>query len=154
MGHTKDKFKDFAVAFHKTAKSDLKRVETAIGNEDYSDAVFHAQQCCEKITKAALEMEEIFLRDHDVSDLFVTYILKNAKEEQRPELYKVLEILDWFKGAWQLPRYPHLKKGRVVIPSEDYTRKMAEDALEKASFVFKTLTGLLREKYGLKVEDA
>lgn len=153
MGPSKNKFKDFAIAFYRTAKDDLKRVETAIKNEDHSDAVFHAQQCCEKITKAALEMEEIFLRDHDVSDLFVTYVLKNADEESKNDLYRVLEILDWFKGAWQLPRYPRLEGGRVTIPAESYTGSQSAKALENATFVFKTLTKLLTEKYGLKVED-
>lgn len=153
MGPSKDKFKDFAIAFHRTAKDDLKRIGNAIKNKDHSDAVFHAQQCCEKITKAALEMEEIFLRDHDVSDLFVTYVLKNADEGMKKDLYLVLEILDWFKGAWQLPRYPRLERGRVTIPSEGYTRSQSAKALENATFVFKTLTKLLKEKYGLKVEE-
>lgn len=146
------RFREFAIAFHRTAKDDLKRVRNAMDCKDHSDAVFHAQQCCEKITKAALEMEEIFLRDHDVSDLFVTYVLKNADAEWKKELYKVLEIQDWFKGAWQMPRYPRLECGRVVIPSEGYTAKQSGAALEKANFVFNTLTRLLKEKYGLKIE--
>lgn len=39
----------------------------ALDDKSFSYAVFHAQQRA-KITKAALEMEEVFSRDHDVSD--------------------------------------------------------------------------------------
>jgi HEPN domain-containing protein len=77
MGSSKDKFRDFAVAFWKTSKQDLERAEDALKEGYYPYAVFHSQQCIEKIIKAMLEMEEVFVRDHNVSDMFTTYITKN-----------------------------------------------------------------------------
>ncbi len=65
MGFARDKFKDFAIAFWKTAKQDLVRAEDAYKEGAYSYAVFHAQQSAEKAVKGIMEMEEVFVRDHD-----------------------------------------------------------------------------------------
>jgi len=43
MGSTRDKFRDFAVAFWRTAQKDLDRAEDALEEEYYSYAVFHSQ---------------------------------------------------------------------------------------------------------------
>ncbi|MFQ6054567.1 MAG: HEPN domain-containing protein [Methanosarcinales archaeon] len=83
MGSPKNKFRDFALAYWKTAVHDLERAEDAFIDKAYSYTVFHSQQCVEKNKKALLEMEEVFSRDHDVSDLFTIYILK---KEPNPEL--------------------------------------------------------------------
>lgn len=68
MGSQKDKFRAFAVAFWRTSAQDLERAEDAFKEGYYPYAVSHSQQCVEKVTKALLEMEEVFVRDHDVSD--------------------------------------------------------------------------------------
>ncbi|KYK35234.1 MAG: hypothetical protein AYK19_10805 [Theionarchaea archaeon DG-70-1] len=99
MGSPKDKFRDFAVAFWKTSKQDLDRAEDALKEGYYPYAVFHSQQCVEKVTKALLEMEEIFVRDHDVSDMFTTYILKKEEDEEiKEDLYEILDILYWLEA--------------------------------------------------------
>ncbi|MBU7026666.1 MAG: hypothetical protein HXS48_06960 [Theionarchaea archaeon] len=51
------------------------------------------------MTKALLEMEEIFVRDHDVSDMFTTYILKKEEDEEiKEDLYEILDILYWLEA--------------------------------------------------------
>lgn len=79
MGPPKDRFRDFSIAFWKTARDDLERAEDAMIERVYSYAVFHSQQSVEKIVKALLEKKEVFTRDHDVSDLFTVYILNPEK---------------------------------------------------------------------------
>lgn len=97
-------------------------------------------------------MEGVFIRDHDVSVKFTTHILKKEEDEEIKEnLYKVLHVLGWFKGMWALSRYPVMEKGKVVSPFERYDREDAQSAVEKAEFVFKVVSLILREKYGLKV---
>lgn len=59
MGPPKDMFRDFALAFWKTARDDLGRAEDAMDERAYSYVVFHSQQCVEKVVKALLEMKEI-----------------------------------------------------------------------------------------------
>lgn len=154
MGSAKDKFREFAIAFWKTSQLDLDRAEDALKEAYYSYAVFHSQQCVEKIAKALLEMEEVFVKDHDVSDMFATHILrKEVDKETKENFYKVLDILDWFKGAWALSRHPVIKDGKVISPFEQYDKKDAEDALEKARCVFEFVTLVLKEKYRLEIAD-
>ena len=132
MESPKDMFRDFALAFWKTSKQDLERAEDALREEYYPYAVFHSQQCIEKIIKAMLEMEEVFVRDHGVSDMFTTYIIKKEDDEEIKEnLYEILDVLGWFRGAWALSRYPVIDKGKVVSPFEQYDREDAQYAVEK-----------------------
>ena len=150
MGSSKDKFRDFAVAFWKTSKQDLERAEDALKERYYPYAVFHSQQCIEKIIKAMLEMEEVFIRDHDVSDMFTTYIIKKEDDEEIKEnFYEILDILGWFRGAWALSRYPVIDKGKVVSPFEQYDREDAQYAVEKAKFVFEFMSLILKDRYEL-----
>lgn len=154
MGHSADLFRDFAIAFWKTARNDLERAEDAMEERAFSYAVFHSQQCVEKTVKAMLEMEEVFTRDHDVSDIFTIYFLKPEKgEDQRNILYNILESLEWFKGKWTVSRYPSIKGGKVVIPGEDITETEALMALTRAKSVFEEITYILKEKYELDISE-
>ena len=86
--------------------------------------------------------------------MFTAYILKKEENEEiKKSFYRILEILDWFKGTWVLSRYPVLKRGEVVSPAEQYDKEDAETALEKAKFVFEFVTSLLKERYKLKVTE-
>ena len=152
MESPKDKFRDFALAFWKTSKQDLERAEDALKEGYYPYAVFHSQQCIEKIIKAMLEMEEIFVRDHDVSDMFTTYILKKEEDEEiKKNLYGILAVLGWFKGTWTLSRYPVIDRGKVVSPFEQYDREDAKSAVEKAKSVFGFVSFLLKDRYELEI---
>jgi HEPN domain-containing protein len=154
LGHTKDLYRDFALAFWKIARDDLGRAEDAMQEKAFSYAVFHSQQCVEKIVKALLETKEIFSRDHDVSDLFVLYFLKPEKgEDQRKVFYNILDSLEWFKGKWSASRYPFLKDGKVVIPSEDFTEIEASIALTRARSIFHEISSLLKKEYMLEILD-
>jgi len=94
------------------------------------------------------------VRDHDVSDMFTTYILKKEEDEEiKEDLYEILDILYWFRGTWALSRYPVIKRGKVVSPAEQYDKENAETALEKAKFVFESATSLLKERYKVKVTE-
>ncbi|MBU6999413.1 MAG: HEPN domain-containing protein [Theionarchaea archaeon] len=151
MGSARDKFRDFAIAFWKASKKDLERAQDALKEDYHPYAVFHSQQGVEKVVKALLEMEEVFVRDHDVSDMFATYVLKKEEDEKiKKNLYGVLDVLDWFKGAWTLSRYPVMEKGEVVSPFEQYDKKDAQYAVEKAKFAFDIVSDILKDRYGLE----
>lgn len=154
MGSPKDLYRDFALAFWKTARDDLGRAEDAMQERAYSYVVFHSQQCVEKVVKALLEMKEIFSRDHDISDLFTLYILKPENvDNQRKVFYNILDSLEWFKGKWSASRYPFIKGGKVVTPSEDFTEIEASLALSRATSVFREITSLLKKEYMLEIID-
>ncbi len=73
MGPPKDLFRDFALAFWKTARDDLGRAEDAMKEKAYSFVVFHFHQCVEKVVKTLLEMKEIFSKTM-TSQIFLLYI--------------------------------------------------------------------------------
>jgi len=99
-------FKDFALAFWKTARDDIGRAEDAMRDKAYSYVVFHSQHS-----------------------------------------------LEWFKGKWSASRYPFIKGGKVVTPSEDFTEIEASLALSRARFVFSEITSLLKKEYMLDIKD-
>ena len=152
MGPPKNLFRDFALAFWKTARDDLGRAQDAMEEGAYSYVIFHSQQCVEKVVKALLELKEVFSRDHDISDLFVLYILKpEPLNDQHKIFYNILDSLEWFKGKWSVSRYPFIKDGKVVTPSEDFTEIEASIALSRATSVFSEITSILKKEYKLEI---
>jgi hypothetical protein len=99
-------------------------------------------------------MKEIFSRDHDVSDLFVLYFLKPENDEdQRKVFYNILDSLEWFKGKWSASRYPFIKDGKVLTPSEDFTEIESSIAMTRAKSVFTEITSILKKEYMLEIID-
>jgi len=137
------------------ARHDLDRVDRAydaLDDGSFSYAVFHSQQCVEKIVKAALEMEEVFSRDHDVSDLFSIFILKKESEKNLKEkLYAVLEVIEWFRGKWSVTRYPVIINGEVKSPVDIFGKNEANEAVTKAQFVYDAMIDYLNKRYDLTI---
>jgi HEPN domain-containing protein len=129
----------------KLAEKELKRAEDAFSKEDYPECVFHSQQATEKMAKALLELNKIIVRDHYVADK-----LKNILN--REELIKSIR---WFEEdkKWEISRYPIEKAEAILIPDEIFDKEVAQEALEKAKFVFSEIEKILKEKYGLSLED-
>lgn len=90
MGHTKDLYRDFALAFWKIARDDLGRAQDAMEKKAFS------------------------------------YVAS---------------------------RYPFIKDGKVVTPSEDFTEIEASIALTRAKSVFNEITSLLKKEYLLEIID-
>lgn len=145
------KYREFAIAFYKVAKYDLTQAENALESKAYPDAVFHSQQAVEKIIKAALELEEFFVSDHDVSKYFLEIIIEKSSKKWRSRLFEVLALLEWFKGKWQTTRYPRLINGKVVSPVDIHTKEVAEEALNKAHKVFDIITKFIQDKHKIKL---
>ena len=132
------------------AQHDLAQAERALANSGYSDVVMYAQQSSEKIAKALLELEKHFESIHDVSDIFYVVIIKDKKYEQyEKEFLIVRKYLRWLAFHWGKSRYPILEGGVVVSPLDRYDKKFAEDALEKAKFIFEAISKALKEKHNL-----
>lgn len=132
------------------AQHDLAQAERALANSGYSDVVMYAQQSSEKIAKALLELEKHFESIHDVSDIFYVVIVKDKKYEQYEKDFQLVrKYLRWLAFHWGKSRYPILEGGVVVSPLDRYDKKFAEDALEKAKFVYEILVKVLREKHNI-----
>lgn len=146
MGN-KELYKEFAIALVKESKSELERSKERLIKGDYPYSIFHAQQSCEKVIKALLELEKVIVRVHELSSIFEEKILPKY-----PELKEIKKSLFFFEidRKWARPRYPVKIGGRVLLPEEIYKKDDAVKALEKTEFVFKTITKLLKEKYGIE----
>ena len=130
MGIKKDseKFRSFALAFLSEAKEDVETAEELLESKRYSRSVFFSQQCVEKSIKSLLEMEKIFVAEHDLSTFFVRFIYNNKKYGVfKKSLQQILENLDYFDGEWSKTRYPRQKAGEIVVPtgrSEEHTSEL------------------------------
>jgi HEPN domain-containing protein len=129
----------------KTAKIELKRAEDAFNREDYPDCVFHSQQAVEKMAKALLELNQIIVRDHYVAD----------KLKDVVNVEKLIKTVRWFEEdkKWETSRYPIEKAEEILMPDEIFDREIAVEALEKAKFAVREIERVLKEKYGLNLEE-
>jgi len=96
MGSSKNRFREFAVAFWKTAKYDLDRAEDSFKEKAYSYAVFHSQQCTEKIVKAVLE------KDGKVVSPVESYEKKDAKEALEKRGYTFYILTKFLKERYKV----------------------------------------------------
>ena len=136
MGDKQDseKFRKFALVFLKEAKEDLESAEDLLDSGRYSRVVFFSQQAVEKSVKALLEMEHIFVAEHDLSSFFVKFIYNNNSYNLLKKAIKeLLEIIDFFDGEASRTRYPSEKGGKVVAPSEIYNSEDGRGSLDKAN---------------------
>lgn len=155
MGNKEDskKFRSFALAFLKEAKEDLESADELLEKKKYSRVVFFCQQAVEKSVKALLEMEKIFIAEHDLSTFFVRFIYNNKRyNDIKKNLNNILEILDYFDGEWSKTRYPKEKKGKVVAPTEIYGKDDAEEAYKKANEAYDFIYEILIKKFNFKEE--
>lgn len=155
MEHKPDskRYREFAIAFYKTAKYDLKQAESALKDNAYADAVFHSQQSVEKIVKSLLELNEFFVGEHDLSKYFLEVIVEKSPKNWKNDLLGVLAILEWFKGKWQSTRYPRIINGKVVSPMDVHTVEIAEEALSKSRRVFGIITKFIQDNYKIDLKE-
>ena len=152
MGIKKDseKFRSFALAFLSEAKEDVETAEELLESKRYSRSVFFSQQCAEKSIKSLLEMEKIFVAEHDLSTFFVRFIYNNKKYGVfKKSLQQILENLDYFDGEWSKTRYPRQKAGEIVVPTGCYDFEDARRAHGKAEEVYNLIKEILIKKFNL-----
>ena len=74
------KYHDYAIAFFKEAKDDFESARELVEKGRYAKVVYLCQQCVEKSTKALLEIEELFVQEHDLSSIIRRFIQPRYKE--------------------------------------------------------------------------
>ena len=140
--------RELAKVWLKRAKADLKSAEDLLNSNNYADSAFHSQQAAEKACKALLIVENAFIEEHKIAKWFKKVFSKKIEDDQLNEIVKnVLEL----EEHWVKPRYPFAGKGYIWNPLEEYTKEIAEEALNKAKFVVREIEKILKEKYGLSL---
>lgn len=136
--------REIARAYLKEAAADVNSARLLIAGGEYSQAIVHCQHAVEKTLKAALAMRNIIItREHIVSPEFVRVY---SDWDEAKEIGLVVSALEKEGTRTEYPFFgrPDLP---IWIPSERYGGADAEDALEKAEYVFEVVGALLRETY-------
>jgi HEPN domain-containing protein len=148
------RFKEIAKAFWLEAKDDLESAELVLDGDKFSKVATLSQQSAEKIIKAVLACEKILgVVQHEVAEIFAHSVKIQEEWKERIEKAQIFaKDLEKYAIKTRYPLY-----GRedlpIWIPSKGFPKEKAEDALEKAKFVFENLTKLLKEVYGVEVEE-
>ncbi len=137
-------YEKFARKYFEEAEKDLKRALRSIEFEDYSESVFHSQQCVEKAVKAMIEAKRKYVYNH--GPMLGTAFSDAFSDEWRDEFDRILDIIGWFTEYYTRSRYPFLLRGEVVSPDEFIDREVAEEALKRAREVLGVARRYLEEK--------
>jgi len=139
--------KQIAQAFLKEARADLRSARLLLAGKEYSQTIVHCQHAAEKTLKAALALRHIIItRQHTVSPDFVAAFSDCAEANQ---IALAASALEKEGGRTEYPFFGRTDLP-IWIPSEQYNETDASDALEKAGYVYRTVTVFLREKHGLE----
>jgi HEPN domain-containing protein len=129
--------------FVEASRADLDSAENELKNRNFHNSVYHSQQSAEKICKALLIIHGKFASVHMISPLLEEV---TRKEKLRDEILIILKDLE---KHWLISRYPFRRGKEIWSPVRGYTNFDAEQALKKAKTVFKTLSKLLKKRYGV-----
>lgn len=139
-------------AFMQRSKADFHSANSLLKSGDYADAAYHAQQSAEKIIKCVLILNNQFVRTHIVSGVFAEVISKYENKQWKIKLQDLIPILVNLEKHWILPRYPEPYGEGIWNPLEEYTKDIAENAVEKAGFIINTITQFIKEVYEIEVK--
>jgi len=137
-------YEEFARRFYAEAAKDLERARRALSEEDYSESVFHSQQCVEKAVRAMFEARREYVYNH--GPRLASIFARIFEGEWRDEYDEVVDILGWFSEYYTRSRYPFMLGGRIVSPDEFIDRGVAEEALSRAGRVLEIAGEYLRNK--------
>ena len=143
---------DFAVKLIEEAESDLASARTQLKESRFHKSVFEAQQCVEKMMKAALALEGLTqVYDHDPSGLFASEIMTRADNDFLEELREVIRESDWLMDQYPFVRYARLRSQRVISPLDRYEQTDAEDAVKIAEKAARIIKNFIQTQYQLKI---
>ena len=134
--------KELAKEFFLTALDDLKSAKLELDGKIFNNSIYHSQQAVEKAIKALLILHNQFVETHFVADR-----IKGLVDD------KVVEYAKNLENNWVITRYPFRRKTEIWSPRKAFTEVDAIEALEKARFVVNEIRKILKEKYGLSLEE-
>jgi HEPN domain-containing protein len=134
--------KELAKEFFLTALDDLKSAKLELDGKVFNNSIYHSQQAVEKAVKALLILHNQFVETHFVADR-----IKGLVDD------KVVECTKSLEKNWVITRYPFRRKTEIWSPRKAFTEADAIEALEKARFVVNEIGKILKEKYGLSLEE-
>jgi len=135
-------FAKFAKKYFEESEKDLERAIRAFNVNDYSQAVFYAQQSVEKGVKAMLEFKKKVVYNHGPE--LISIFSDTFSSEWREEYNTIVEALEYLTEYYTRARYPFLFRGEVYGPSDIITKDIAEKGIELAKKTIKVVKDFLR----------
>lgn len=115
----------------------------ALGDKDYPEVVFHAQQAVEKAVKAMIEAKREYVLNHGPA---LASQFSRLFNELGEDLDTLVESLGWFVEYYTCSRYPFILRGKVVSPEGYIDESTASEALERCRRVVSVAEEYLRTK--------
>lgn len=145
----KERLNRIASAFLIESQSDYEAVNLLIQYKKYSLAIYHAQQCIEKLLKACLAAEgKIGIYKHEIFYFFIETLGDKFREDE----VKILkDNIPELEEEWAATRYPGWDNEEIWIPSERYTFEDAMEMEARMEASSKILKKFLKERYGLNL---
>lgn len=127
------------------AMQDLKAAQILLEKGLFARSLQHSLEASEKMVKAILiKKGHGTIISHATSDVFVSQILGKSDEKWMDELKNVCDCLLVLEENVGRVRYPRKIRGKVIVPSKEYTRIDAQKNYEMAEKVIKILGGYLK----------
>lgn len=136
------------------ARDDLASAGDLMRTMRYSKVMYHCEQCMEKLMKIALACEGYEdVKSHEIVGLFGRYVVLKAPEEWQEKLEDISKPIRKIERQYPRFRYPFRTGGRVWIPSKEYKKEDAGNALETAKKTIDIIPEFVRDVYGVELGD-
>ncbi len=129
--------KDFSSAMLRDGEKDFLVGKRILDDGYYDKAVYPFQQAAEKCVKAILIALGVFQKTHLVGEVLRELVLKEADVpgKWKNSLLKAAEISGEMEPEISLSRYPGIINNKLWLLFDEYEKKDAEDARQKAEIV-------------------
>ncbi|MBI2675439.1 MAG: HEPN domain-containing protein [Candidatus Aenigmarchaeota archaeon] len=131
---------DMIRGFWIEAEDDLDAAERLLIEGKYSKVMYLCAQFLEKLMKICLTCEGVIdIKSHGITGLFGKYVIAASPKRWKDRLEKIGRQIKLIERQYPKFRYPLRKGEDVWIPSLEYTKQDAYDALEiskKAKQIF------------------
>lgn len=123
---------DRALARLLEAHTDLESAKVLMDCKIYSRSLYHSQQCVEKSLKACLTIITVGeIKTHTVAQYFQKELMAILPDEIKCKFENRHEIL-WIEERWVDTRYEEFHKGKIRLPSTQFSAEDAERGVKTA----------------------
>ena len=132
------------------AEHDLNTAKLTKDGGEFSKTIQHSCDAVEKAAKAFLTLDgHGIIPQHKVSD-FMSELL-NKYPKVRMKLTKVVKHMNYLEDFSGKTKYPIRIRGKLIIPSEQFNEKEAENCLKLANEVMDQIVELAEEIFKINL---
>jgi len=123
-------------AYMENAKEHLETAKITDIAGKFFDSVFHCIMCIESATSAIILKLGATPSKRHANHLILHRLLPKVEPSYKEDFKKVVNFTAKLLPQISRTRYPFISKDKMFTPSKFYRKNDAEDALEKAEYVY------------------